>query len=73
MESKLSSSRIRELDSFDSTGFRLCAYHMSGVDYFCFPEVYRQVEADEIRQYLAEVVKPARGAVTILYPIQQED
>ena len=65
--------RIRELDSFDSTGFRLCAYHMSGVDYFCFPEVYRQVEADEIRQYLAEVVKPARGAVTILYPIQQED
>ena len=65
--------RIRELDSFDSTCFRLCAYHMSGVDYFCFPEVYRQVEADEIRQYLAEVVKPARGAVTILYPIQQED
>ena len=65
--------RIRELDSFDSTCFRLCAYHMSGVDYFCFPEVYRQVESDEIRQYLAEVVKPARGAVTILYPIQQED
>ena len=31
--------RIRELDSFDSTCFRLCAYHMSGVDYFCFPEV----------------------------------
>ena len=65
--------RIRELDSFDSTCFRLCAYHMSGVDYFCFPEVYRQVEAGEIQQYLAEVVKPARGAVTILYPIQQED
>ena len=64
--------RIRELDSFDSTCFRLCAYHMSGVDYFRFPEVYRQVECHEIRQYLAEVVKPARGAVTILYPIQQE-
>ena len=64
--------RIRELDSFDSTCFRLCAYHMSGVDYFCFPEVYRQVEAREIQQFLAEVVRTARGAVSTLYPIEQE-
>ena len=64
--------RIRELDSFDSTCFRLCAYHMSGVDYFCFPEVYRQVEAWEIQQFLAETVRPGRGAVATLYPIEQE-
>ena len=65
--------RIRELDSFDSTCFRLCAYHMSGVDYFCFPEVYRQVEAREIQQFLAETVRPGRGAVATLYPIEQEE
>ena len=65
--------RIRELDSFDSTCFRLCAYHMSGVDYFCFPEVYRQVEAWEIQQFLAETVRPGRGAVATLYPIEQEE
>ena len=64
--------RIRELDSFDSTCFRLCAYHMSGVDYFCFPEVYLQVQAHEIRQFLAETVRSARGAVTTIYPIEQE-
>ena len=64
--------RIRELDSFDSTCFRLCAYHMSGVDYFCFPEVYRQVESRVIQQFLAEVVRTARGAVATLYPIEQE-
>ena len=46
---------------------------MSGVDYFCFPEVYRQVESCEIRQYLAAVVKPVRGAVTILYPNDMEE
>ena len=65
--------RIRELDSFDSTCFRLCAYHMSGVDYFCFPEVYRQVEAREIQQFLAETVCLGRGAVATLYPIEQEE
>jgi len=65
--------RIRELDSFDSTCFRLCAYHMSGVDYFCFPEVYRQVEAREIQQFLAETVRPGRGVVATLYPIEQEE
>ena len=65
--------RIRELDSFDSTCFRLCAYHMSGVDYFCFPEVYRQVEAREIQQLLAETVCLGQGAVATLYPIEQEE
>ena len=33
--------RIRSLDSFDSTCFRLCAYYFSGYDYFRFPELYR--------------------------------
>ena len=64
--------RIRELDSFDSTCFRLCAYHMSGVDYFCFPEVYRQVESREIQQFLDEVVRASRGAATTIYPFEQE-
>ena len=65
--------RIRELDSFDSTCFRLCAYHMSGVDYFGFPEVYRQVQAQEIQAFLAETVRSCRGAVATLYPISQEE
>ena len=65
--------RIRELDSFDSTCFRLCAYYLSDVDYFCFPEVYRQVCREEVERFLAEVVRSARGAGAILYPIHQED
>ena len=64
--------RIRDLDSFDSTCFRLCAYHMSGVDYFCFPEVYLQVDAREIQQFLADVVRSDRGAVVTLYPFEEE-
>ena len=64
--------RIRDLDSFDSTCFRLCAYHMSGVDYFCFPEVYLQVDARELQQFLADVVRSDRGAVVTLYPFEEE-
>ena len=33
--------RIRGLDSFDATCFRVCAYHFSNFDYFRFPEIYR--------------------------------
>ena len=64
--------RIRELDSFDSTCFRLCAYYLSQVDYFRFPEVYRQVQRQEIQEFLAEVARANRGAVSVLHPISQE-
>ena len=64
--------RIRELDSFDSTCFRLCAYHLSNVDYFCFPEVYQQVQQREVQDFLSEVISASRGAAATLYPIHQE-
>ena len=64
--------RIRELDSFDSTCFRLCAYYLSDVDYFCFPEVYRQVQMREVQDFLAEIVRVPRGAAATLFPIHQE-
>lgn len=64
--------RIRELDSFDSTCFRLCAYHFSNVDYFRFPEVYRDVTAETIRAFLEETVREERSAMSVLFPMDQE-
>lgn len=29
--------RTRDLDSFESVCYRMCAYHFDGVDYFSFP------------------------------------
>jgi hypothetical protein len=60
--------RIRDLDSFDATCFRLCAYHFSGFDYFRFPEVYAAVEADEISRFLKQVVTAEGCALSIVYP-----
>ena len=65
--------RIRGLDSFDSTCFRLCAYHFSDFDYFRFPEIYRQIDAEEIRQFLAQVVRRERYSLSIVTPPEQEE
>ena len=64
--------RIRGLDSFDSTCFRICAYHFSGFDYFRFPEVYRSIEAKEICDFLARVVKSERCSLSIINPLKEE-
>ena len=65
--------RIRNLDSFDSTAFRICAYHFSGFDYFAFPRIYRQIEIDDILAFLQSVVTEDRCAMSIIYPIKEEE
>ena len=64
--------RIRGLDSFDSTCFRICAYYFSGFDYFRFPEVYRSIEAKEIAAFLGAVVKRERCSLSVINPLKEE-
>ena len=61
--------RIRSLDSFDATCFRICAYHFSDFDYFRFPEVYRSIEAAEIQDFLKHVVQEDRCSLSIINPL----
>ena len=61
--------RIRGLDSFDATCFRVCAYHFSGFDYFRFPEVYRSIEAQEIQSFLRRIVTRERCSLSVIRPI----
>ncbi len=63
--------RIRDLDSFDSTAFRVCAYHFSKFDYFRFPEIYRSVQASEIQAFLRRVVTEERCSLSIIYPREE--
>ena len=64
--------RIRDLDSFDSTAFRACAYHLSGFDYFRFPEIYQSIQINDILEFLERVVTEDRCAVSIIYPIKED-
>ncbi|MGM9548309.1 MAG: EF-P 5-aminopentanol modification-associated protein YfmH [Faecousia sp.] len=64
--------RIRGLDSFDSTCFRLCAYHFSDFDYFRFPEIYRSIGSEEIRAFLDRTVRAERCSLSVIYPVNKE-
>ena len=63
--------RIRGLDSFDSTAFRLCAYHLSDFDYFRFPEIYQQVQVAEIVEFLRQNINPQRMSLSIILPKEE--
>ncbi len=65
--------RIRALDSFDATAFRVCAYHFSGFDYFRFPELYRQAEVSDILEFIQRVVTEDRAGLSVILPLEQEE
>ncbi len=60
--------RIRDLDSFDSTAFRLCAYHFSQFDYFRFPHIYQAVQEQDVLDFIRQTVKKERHCLSVIVP-----
>ena len=65
--------RIRDLDSFDSTCFRLCAYHMAEFDYFDFPRIYRETEVADVLECLRRLIREDRCAMAQIHPLKEAD
>ena len=65
--------RIRGLDSFDSVSFRICAYHFSGFDYFRFPEIYESVKAEDVQEFIRQVVVPQRCCLSVIEPKEETE
>ena len=63
--------RIRDLDSFDSTAFRICAYRLSDFDYFRFPLIYEDVKREELQAFLNRVVQPQRCSLSVIEPLSK--
>ena len=63
--------RIRSLDSFDATCYRICAYHLSGFDYFHFPTVYRDITAEDVCRFLETSVTEGRMSLAVIYPNEE--
>ena len=63
--------RIRGLDSFDSTCFRVCAYHMDGFDYFRFPDIYVDVGIQDILDFIDRVVRRDRCSISVIFPTKE--
>ena len=64
--------RIRSLDSFESTCFRLCAYHFSKFDYFEIPEIYQQVTKEAVENFIRETVCEDRLCLAIITPKEEQ-
>ena len=64
--------RIRDLDSFDSTCFRMCAYHFDEFDYFLFPQIYEEVTVQEILAFLNRAIREERCVLSVIYPVKEE-
>ena len=64
--------RIRSLDSFDATCYRICAYYLSGFDYFRFPAIYRDITAEDVCSFLKASVTADRMSLAVIYPNEEE-
>jgi len=60
--------RIRNMDSFDSTCFRICAYHFSKFDYFQIPDIYEQITREDIREFIKTVISPDGMCMAVINP-----
>ena len=65
--------RIRDLDSFDATCFRLSAYHFLNFDYFEFPRLYESVTSEQVCGLIGQIVREERCAITVTNPISKEE
>lgn len=65
--------KIRGLDSFDSTCFRVCAYQFTGFNYFRFPEIYETVTAEDVRRFVIENVTPERCCLSVVAPKEEDE
>ncbi len=65
--------RMRDLDSFESICYRMCAYYFDGADYFSFPEAYDSVKPEDVREFLRQTVRRERMALAVILPKESED
>ena len=60
--------RVRDLDSFESICYRVCANFFDGVDYFRFPEAYAEVTLEDVRTFLEKTVCPEGMVFSVIEP-----
>ena len=64
--------RMRDIDSFDSLCFRICAYHFSGFDYFEFPRIYGAIQSRDLLDFIRTALTRERSCLSVIYPNTKE-
>ncbi len=65
--------RMRELDSFSAVCARLAGSCFDGFEFHKFPELYEQITADQVAQFLSQTVVPERSCMSVIYPIKEAE
>lgn len=60
--------RLRALDGFEGTCFRMCAYYFDGAEYFDYPDIYAAVTAEDVEQFIRENVKEELAFISVITP-----
>ncbi len=63
--------RVRNLDSFSSICYRVCAYHFEGSDYFDFMDRFHETDVAQVARFLDRTVREERSSMALIYPIQE--
>lgn len=71
MKKSMMGRRVKDLDSFESTCFRLCAYYFDQYDYLNFPELFAQVSKEEVLDFLRENVRTEYSAMSVVIPREE--
>lgn len=65
--------RLRGLDGFEGTCYRMCASYFDGAEYFDYPSVIEAITAEDVELFLRETVKPSQAAISIIYPKEKKE
>ena len=60
--------RLRELDGFEGTCYRMCAYYFDGAEYLDYPDIYAGVTAQDVEQFIRENVQENKAFLSVIKP-----
>lgn len=60
--------RIRDLDSFESICYRVCANFFDGVDYYDFQKAYAEVTLEDVRTFMEQTICEERMVLSVIEP-----
>lgn len=60
--------KLRDVDSFENTCYRICSYAFDGADYFSFREVLRSITQQDVCDFLKACLMEDRSTLAVIYP-----
>jgi len=60
--------KLRDLDSFESTCFRSCAYFFEGAEFFDAVKALQSVTLEDVQAYVRKVIRPENMCVSVIRP-----